>query len=253
MLEKSVEKKEPVPEYIWSFFDLSGGFNYHRYSTKTKAQLLPWIQKQITGNRLSAIQKRMKQFKFNEHIATRKGSEYVTDGMDLEDKVRLNEYYDSYLESTSWSVLSLFVHRTIRKVGKGLEDDNKYCFWPLSQPWVNHRPIDLGLIGGDGGYVDSLSSSTNLVWSSQQGFSLPYCVSNKIEGTAEQIEMEFMINSGESKTNAEVYVQETDSNSPAGNVNCVGLDNESLIKCIKMLQVSFKSLNDVQFECFLRI
>jgi hypothetical protein len=237
MLEERKEGDMTVPEYIWSFFDLSNGYNYVRMR-RGIPQKIPWIQKQMTEDRLVAITERMKTFEFNHALKVREGKSFVTDGMALEDKENMEAYYDTYTESTSWAVLSLFVHRTIRKVGKGEEADNRYCYWPLSQPWVNHRPIDLNLIDGKNGYIESLSKETNLVWSSQQGFSVPYCVSNEAVGEDDKIDIEFMINSGESKTNADEYVQDKTSNSAAGNVHCVKVDKESLNKCINTLKVS---------------
>ncbi len=50
--------------------------------------------------------------------------------------------------------------------------------------------------------------------------------------------MEYMINSGESRTNEEEYVHEKNMNGAAGNVHCVSLKRESLLKCIDCLSVS---------------
>jgi hypothetical protein len=237
-LNESNEAGGQVPEYIWSFFDLTSGFNFQGLEDET-SKTIPWIQQQMTTERFERINERMKIFKDTKSIVVRHGTQFVKDNMFLEDNENMEKYYDAYTESTSWAVLSLFVHRTIRKVGKGEEEDNKYCYWPLSQPWVNHRPIDLSLIEGKDGYIESLSKETNHVWSVQQGFSLPYCISNDEVADDDKIDIEFMINSGESKTNADEYIQAKDSNCAAGKVHCVKLEEESLNQCVDILTVSY--------------
>jgi hypothetical protein len=239
MLDDAEPEKNSVPEYLWSFFDLTGGFHYIKQNNEI--QNIPWIQKQMTEKRFAAIIERMSAFKFNESINVEEGNLFLTENMAFEESEDLKQYYDSYPQPTSWAVLQLFVHRTIRIVGKGDEPDNKYCFWPLSQPWVNHRPIDVSLIGGDQGYINSLSTRTSVEWSTQEGISVPYSVSDETVSAEDKIEMEFMINSGESKSNAEEYVHDKHSNSSAGNLHCVKLSDENLDLCIDLLSVSYHS------------
>jgi hypothetical protein len=237
MLTESEAEKTECPEYLWSFFDITGGHNY--MVEDGEVQSTPWIQNQMSSKRYEKIMKRMDAFQPVEggfHID--EGDEQVNEKMAVEDISRMNKYYDSYVQTTTWAGLQLFVHRTIRTVGKGEEEDNKYCFWPLSQPWVNHRPIDVSLVGEKGGFIDNLCNSPSVEWNSQQGFSIPYCVTDeKVDGSV-VIDMEYMINSGESRTNEEEYVHEKNTNGAAGNVHCVSLKRESLLKCIDCLSVS---------------
>jgi hypothetical protein len=116
------------------------------------------------------------------------GDTFLTENTVFEEDDDLKKYYDSYPQTTSWAVLQLCVHRTIRKVGKGEELDNKYCFWPMSQPWVNHRPIDAALVGGDKGFINSLSTQQNVEWSTQEGISMPYSVTDEAMSSEENID-----------------------------------------------------------------
>lgn len=231
-----------IPQYIWSFFDITGGYVFMKGSDP------PWIQKQMTKARMEAILEKIstavqsnsskKPGPFPRLVSPEIGTRMVNAELDPAQENNFNEVYDSITENTTWSVLQLFVHRTIRRVGKGEEDDNKYCFWPLSQPMVNHRPVDLSLIGGPEGYIANLSKNKPPEWESQQGFAVPYSVSRSKVDEKKRIEMTFMINSGESKTDAEDYVQHLGAdgaNGPAGNLHCVALCTESLDKCLKAL------------------
>ncbi len=229
-----------VPPYIWSFFDMSGGFNYTGSEPNTKET--PWIQKQMTEERLEAAVTRLENFKVVHNPSIAKGKKKVTENLFLSEQDRLNEYYDSINESPSWAVLQLFMHRTIREVGKGEEEGNKYCYWPLSQPWVNHRPIEVGLLDGPGGYISNLSHSTANQWEAQQAFTIPYLVSSVEVEEKKKVEMAFMINSGDSKTNATEYVLEENANRAAGNVHCLGLTRESIGDCYTFLTVSHKRM-----------
>jgi hypothetical protein len=232
---KSAQEQRKCIQYIWPFYDISRGFIYSMI--KGELQNVPWIQKKMTHARLEKIIQRSKEFKANSNPTFQIGTKTLDEETEFDDEGNLNGFYDAYDETISWSVLQLFVHRTIRKVGKGADENNKYCFWPLSQPWVNHRPIEVKLLNQKEGYIERLSTSTSLVWGSQKALTMPYAVSTRKVKGDKKIEMTFMINSGESKTNSEVYVEETDFNKAAGNLHCVGMTCEDLDTCIDALTV----------------
>jgi hypothetical protein len=71
---------------------------------------------------------------------------------------------------------------------------------------------------------------------------VPYSISVDEVSAKDKIEMEFMINSGESKSNAEEYVQDKHANSAAGNLHCVKLSEDNLEVCIDLLSVSSQSI-----------
>lgn len=238
-VEAQTDAKRSVPSYVWRFFDMTMGFDY--YNVEDKTVITPWIQKQITKERYDKIKKRMADFQLDGSQAVRSGGKYVRDGQEFDLEEKLNEYYDSYNDTTSWAVAQLFMHRTIRMVGKGEEEENKYCFWPLSQPYVNHRPLDVGLIAGEEGFISRLSNSTGNEWESQQAFMIPYCVTSDVVQKEKKVNMTYMINSGLSKTNSDEYVPESERNGAAGNLHCVGVTKERLSLCIDCLTVSNKN------------
>jgi hypothetical protein len=249
MVTKTTDDKRKVPKYVWSFFDMTAGFDFGgKEGTK---RIVPWIQKQMTVERYNSVAKRIGTLLITKESTPLKGTKMVEGNTNLGEDERLNEYYDSLNQSTTWGVLQLFLHRTIRKVGRGNEEDNKYCFWPLSQPWVNHRSVELDLIEGSNGYIDNLRKSTTNEWESQQALCIPYCVSSENKEDKDKIKMAYMINSGDSKTDANEYVREQHTNMAAGNVHCLGLTTEAVNGCWKAVLVSDRiQTSDVLVVCF---
>jgi hypothetical protein len=238
-MTKTYDDKQEVPKYLMSFYDMSGG---HDYCYKDeRATKIPWLQKQITEGRIDALKQRITLYKDSTEVAItpNEGVRDLEDGKHLimEEDINMADYYDVITENATWSMTSIFMHRCIRVVEKGYAEDNKYCLWPLCQPWVNHRPVGVKFIDE---FVKTMKMNKGIYWEGQSGASVPYCVDEKKEGSTDSIQLEFMINSGESATNANEYVKGTEVNLPAGPVCCVGCDETELDKCYFVLTVSRK-------------
>jgi hypothetical protein len=234
LADKYDEKKE-VPNYVMSFYDMTGG---HEYEYKDdKPTVVPWIQRQMTEERMLDIQQRISLYD-RQGISCKpnQGDKYLptTIPTNFSEDMNITDYLDSVVESTSWSVTNLFMHRCIRVVNGGEEEDNKYCFWPLCQPMVNHRPVGVDFITG---FVTAMKGKKSFHWENQSGAVIPYCVAKKDDDEEKAIALEFMINSGQSATNAKEYVG-SEFNLPAGPVKCVGCEGEELDKCFSVLTVS---------------
>jgi hypothetical protein len=230
-----------VPPYVMSFYDMTGGHDYE-YVEK-KATSIPWIQKQMTEDRLLAIKQRISLYDADKISCNpTEGNKKVPNATDPQflDEMNPKDYYDSVVERTTWSVTSLFMHRGIRVVEEGEEARNKYCLWPLCQPVVNHRPVGVNYIDG---FITAMKGEKTLNWENQPGAIIPYCVAKQKDKEKQSIALGFMINSGQSATNDSEYVVESKVNLIAGPVECVGCEETELDKCFFMLTVSSNAVH----------
>jgi hypothetical protein len=227
-----------IPPYVMSFYDLTGGFDYIYLNDKPSRR--PWIQKQITEERLRRHNIKLEDYTgSNISYTPYVGNMEIIDGDAIEDNedLPLDNYNDSITASTTWAVSSIFMHRCIRKVGTGWDRENKYCLWPLCQPRVNHRPVKVEWIDE---FVQTIKTKQSTYWENAICSVVPYSIEIAKDQESIDVPMEFMINSGEEETSAdESSYKMGERNLPAGLINCVDCDEHDLMVCFGFLTVSY--------------
>jgi hypothetical protein len=91
----------------------------------------------------------------------------------------LNPVTDSFNNSNTWSVLTLFSHPAICVVPVHEKEETKFAFWPTAAPHVNNRHVEYSELikPNDEGFVHQFVESDTL-WDAQSVRILPYCVTN---------------------------------------------------------------------------